>query len=305
MTDSMYRMRLNMLTACLRHRLLLFACTVMPVVASAASIIVSDVRQHERVPCGQDSNVTFSASFEIRLELPDTVLTPAVSKGVSALVTDGRRSNADIAEAVWEGRRQFFAACKADAVDAAKESEQVDEEELQWTRHINGKPTFQNRDYLGYSVAVEDYNGCPCGSGAAPVVSNATFECASGRRLMAADLVEKTNERKLLNLIRSNLAKLHTNSWEFAAFARPEIRTDEELAEAVACAGKGDVGAPFVSDNFCFTTNGIMWTFNACDIVCGAWGAVDVVVPWKDVRPLLKKDFVRHADENRKSHFEQ
>lgn len=272
--------------------ILLFAAILYNVVSGNQNqfSLAEDISS-AKVGLGACSNCTYSTHFGVELTLPKYNISSKLLGKLVSLITSGSQSNNSLAESMWIERCQFINWSRTTVNDEAASWTKDTYSDPHYVYRITGKLLFQNGSYLSYSVGTTWYSGIVMGGGLYPVISNATFCIKTSRRLTADDLVLSANRRRLLNLIRLNLSRQHKGEL-FAHYASPETRTDKEIDEVNSWVGKGDTGTPTVTDNFCFTTNGIMWTYNVYEVASGDCGNVDVVVPWKELKPILKTDFM-------------
>jgi hypothetical protein len=103
------------------------------------------------------------------------------------------------------------------------------------------------------------------------------FDLVSGRKLVPADFFVEGWEDKLTAIAEKNFR------------ATRNLKADEDLSAAGFWFKDGKF---ILNSNFGLTKDGIVFYYNAYEVAPYAWGSTSVMIPYKDVHGLVKKDFL-------------
>ena len=277
----------------LMHKLLVIFLLSARFCLLADEYQLTDFRPNALIGVGACSNKTYLSSFKVEVEWPTDVELPVgvISNWcMTALGVDC--PDGDVRLAVAKDRQWFDGFCRDEIVKAFADRDEYDYYRERVIHEVKTKTLLKNRRFWSSQISSLTTCGIPCGVANDPQIINCCYDLKAGKRITVDDLVEAKNRRNVLNIIRLCLYESHNDADEFKKFAKPETITDAELAAINEGVGKGDVGAPTVTDNFLLSKEGIVWTYNAGEAVSYGWGMITVTVPWAKMSGLLKESLI-------------
>jgi len=103
------------------------------------------------------------------------------------------------------------------------------------------------------------------------------FDLVSGRKLSAIDIFTEGNEDKLTAIAEKRFREIRN------------LKPDEDLTAA----GFWFKDSKFkLNSNFGFTKEGVVFFYNAYEVAPYAWGSTALLIPYKDLQGLVKKNFL-------------